>query len=306
LRILFAGTPANAAKTLEALVHSGHTIAGVLTRLDAALGRDATVSQSPVGQVAASLGIPVWKSNAVDEATLDWISKLEIDLGVIVAYGCILKKDALEIPMRGWINLHYSLLPKYPGASPVQQAILEGEKHTGVTVFALNAGIDSGPILSSQQVEILPEENAGELMERLSEVGSNLLKNTLDGFDNYYSARQAQNTENRGAVTTKITRAMAKLDFRVTPEQFVNKVRAMNPEPVAWFELDSLPVRVLESAVAGSTHLAPGVARLIGTELVVGCMNGLVSLKTVQPAGKKAMPGADWFRGLHRDSLFLS
>ena len=306
MRIVFAGTPINAARTLESLVSAGHTVVGALTRTDAAAGRSATVLQSPVAEAASSLGIPVFKSNVVNTEVLDWISGLRPDLGVIVAYGCILRSDALSIPSHGWINLHYSLLPKYPGASPVQHALLKGESQTGVTVFKLDEGIDTGPVLSAQQVEISVDESAGELLERLTEIGSKLLCQTLSDFDNQYSTRRPQEADSATPVTRKISRAMARLDFGVSPQEFVNKVRAMNPEPVAWFEYDSVPVRVLEAAVSSSDDLDQGVAKLVGADLQVGCSKGSVSLRTLQPAGKKQMTGADWFRGLRKDSLLLS
>ena len=306
MRIIFAGTPANAAKTLEALVDAGYNVVGVLTRSDAPTGRNSVVTESAVAEMAGSLAIPMWKSNSIDEAALNWISGLNADLGVIVAYGSILRKEVLGIPSRGWINLHYSLLPKYPGASPVQQAILEGATSTGVSVFELDEGVDSGPILSAQEIDIKPNESAGELFERLTVEGSKLLVRTLHEFDSRYSSRAAQPADVGRAVTKKITRSIARLDFNLSAEKFVNKVRAMNPEPVAWFELNSLPVRVLEASVSGATQLEPGIAKLDDSELVVGCLAGSVVLKKVQPAGKKAMSGADWFRGLRRDSLLLS
>jgi methionyl-tRNA formyltransferase len=306
LRIVFAGTPINAAKTLKALVAAGNTIVGVLTRADAPTGRSGTVTESPVAAVASSLGIPVLKSNTVDTDVLDWISGLTPDLGVIVAYGCILKSDALEIPSKGWINVHYSLLPKYAGASPVQHAILDGETETGVTVFKLDEGVDTGPVLSVQRTDIRPDENTGELLERLTEIGSELLCRALGDFDNQYSSRSFQEIDSTRLATRKISRALARLDFNQSSKDVVNKVRAMNPEPVAWFEFESLPVRVLEATVEDSAELAAGVARLLGSQLIVGCSDGSVALELVQPAGKKPMSGADWFRGLRRDSLLLS
>ena len=306
MRIVFAGTPINAAKTLKTLVGAGNTIVGVLTRADAPTGRSGTVTESPVAAVASSLGIPVLKSNTVDTDVLDWISGLKPDLGVIVAYGCILKSDALEIPSKGWINVHYSLLPKYAGASPVQHAILDGETETGVTVFKLDEGVDTGPVLSAQRTEIRPNENTGELLERLTEIGSELLCRTVGDLDNQYSSRSFQEIDSTRVATRKISRALARLDFNQSSKDVVNKVRAMNPEPVAWFEFESLPVRVLEATVDGSAELAAGVARLLGSQLIVGCSVGSVALEVVQPAGKKPMSGADWFRGLRRDSLLLS
>lgn len=296
----------NAAKTLEALVSAGNNIVGVLTRKDAPTGRSRKITESPVAAVASSLGVPVLKSNSVDSEVLDWLSSLSPDLGVIVAFGCILKSDALEIPRKGWINLHYSLLPKYAGASPVQQALLEGASETGVTVFKLDEGVDTGPVLSKQSIEVSPDENAGALLDRLTPIGSGLLCETLNDFDNYYSSMKQQDGVSARPVTRKLTRGMARIDFNVSTRDFVNKIRAMNPEPVAWFEHESVPVRVLEATAGSSVNLSPGVATLVGDELQVGCLNGSVSLRIVQPAGKKQMPGADWFRGLRRDTLSLS
>lgn len=306
MRIIFAGTPNNAAKSLEALVNAGHNAVGALTRTDAPTGRSGKLTESPVAAVASSLGIPVFKANKVDQEALDWISGLNAELGVIVAYGCILKPEALKIPSRGWVNLHYSLLPKFPGASPVQQAILEGENETGVTVFMLDEGIDTGPIIATQKVEIFPDEKAGSLMERLTEIGSKILGETLDDFDARVSSRVVQKASEARKVTRKINRSMAKLDFSVSARDVVNMVRAMNPEPVAWFEIESGPVRVLEATVASEGDLPTGVAKLVGSQLLVGCLEGTVQLKVVQPAGKKPMGAADWFRGLRTDSLLLS
>lgn len=285
---------------------AGNNIVGVLTRVDAPTGRSRKITESPVAAVASSLGIPVLKSNQVDSEVFDWLSGLNPDLGVIVAYGCILKSDALEIPRKGWINLHYSLLPKYAGASPVQHALLEGASETGVTVFKLDEGVDTGPVLSRQELEVFPEENAGELLERLTDIGSELLCETLNDFDSYYSSMKQQEGDPTKPLTKKLTRAMARMDFSVSVKDFVNKVRAMNPEPIAWFEHESLPVRVLEATAGSSVNLSPGVATMVGDELQVGCLNGSVSLRILQPAGKKQMSGADWFRGLRRDTLSLS
>lgn len=306
MKIVFAGTPTNAAKTLEALVTAGNNIVGVLTRVDAPTGRSGKISESPVAEVASSLGIPVLKSNKVDSEVIEWLSGLNPDLGVIVAYGSILKSTALEIPRKGWINLHYSLLPEYAGASPVQHALLEGASETGVTVFKLDEGVDTGPVLSMQRVEIFAGENAGELLDRLTHIGSELLRKTLNDFDSYYSSMKQQKGDSTRPHTKKLTRTMARIDFGVSVQDFVNKVRAMNPEPVAWFEHESVPVRVFEATAGSSVNLEPGVATLVGDELQVGCLNGSASLRILQPAGKKQMSGADWFRGLRRDTLLLS
>ncbi len=306
MRIIFAGTPANAASTLQALLAQKHDVVGVLTRMDAPAGRSGTLTESPVASVARENSLELLKSNQPDTEVSQWITSLKPDLGVIVAYGSILKTNLLEIPSKGWLNVHYSMLPKYPGASPVQQALLEGDSTTGVTVFQLDEGVDSGPILNQVSTEISPEATAGSLLEELTVVGSDLLLVTLENLDSYTQKKSAQESNPSQPMTRKITRALAKIDFALPARRIVNLVRAMNPEPVAWFEFESQPVRVLEASMAEIPALAAGVAVLSNGELVVGSSDEAVILRTIQPAGKKPMSGADWFRGLRRDSLSLT
>lgn len=306
MRIIFAGTPANAASTLQALLAKNHNVVGVLTRMDAPTGRRGTLTESPVASVAREHKLEMLKSNQPDTEVAQWITSLKPDLGVIVAYGSILKSNLLEIPSKGWLNVHYSMLPKYPGASPVQQALLEGASTTGVTVFQLDEGVDSGPILSQVSTEISTEATAGSLLEELNNVGSNLLLETLEDLDSYIERKSGQELNPSQPVTRKITRALAKIDFAFPAHKIVNLVRAMNPEPVAWFEFESQPVRVLEASMAEFPGLAAGVAVLSNGELIVGSSDEAVILRKIQPAGKKPMSGADWFRGLRRDSLSIT
>lgn len=306
MRIIFAGTPANAAETLNALVTSGADVVGVLTRSDAPLGRTGSIAQSPVAAQADSHNIPVYKANTIDEQAMQWMRSLSPDLGVIVAYGSILRADTLAIPNHGWINVHYSLLPRFKGASPVQQAILEGEKVTGVTIFELDEGIDSGSILSAAQLQIPDEANAGSLLKALTAVGSNLLVETLNDFESLASGKTPQEPSQVNGQTRKLSRRDAKLDFSLPAAQLHNLVRAMNPEPMAWFEYDNAPVRLLASSVLEGKDSSQSVAQLVGSDLVVGCGQSGLILGLVQPAGKKPMSGADWFRGLRQESLLLS
>ena len=306
MRIIFAGTPVNAAKTLEALLAANHDVVGVLTRIDAPTGRSGALTESPVAIVAMTHNLPLLKSNVPDKEVGDWIAALKPDLGIIVAYGSILKTKILEIPAKGWLNVHYSMLPKYPGASPVQQAILEGESTTGVTVFQLDEGVDSGPVVSQAFVDLEPDATSGSALELLTVVGSKLLIDTLDSLDTYLEAKTFQDTNITYPLTHKITRAFARIEFDKSAIHIVNLVRAMNPEPVAWFEFESQPIRVLVAAISETPSLSTGVAVLADGELIVGSADKAVTLLTVQPAGKKPMPGADWFRGLRRDSLSLT
>jgi methionyl-tRNA formyltransferase len=306
LRIIFAGTPLNAAKTLQALLDANHEVVGVLTRSDAPTGRSGTLTESPVASVANEHGLEIFKSNKPDTKVAEWMISLKPELGVVVAYGSILRRNLLEIPQKCWLNVHYSLLPKYPGASPVQQTLLEGDSTTGVTVFQLDEGVDSGPILAQSMTQISSEATAGSLLEKLTASGSELLVRILEDLDTFIQNKTLQKHESTEPLTRKLTRASAKIGFEIPAQAIVNLVRAMNPEPVAWFELESQPVRVLEASIAEVSGMLPGVAVLVDGELVVGASEKAVILRTVQPAGKRPMLGADWFRGLHRDSLSLT
>ena len=306
MRIIFAGTPLNAAKTLQALLDANHEVVGVLTRSDAPTGRSGTLTESPVASVANEHGLEIFKSNKPDTKVAEWMISLKPELGVVVAYGSILRRNLLEIPQKCWLNVHYSLLPKYPGASPVQQTLLEGDSTTGVTVFQLDEGVDSGPILAQSMTQISSEATAGSLLEKLTASGSELLVRILEDLDTFIQNKTLQKHESTEPLTRKLTRASAKIGFEIPAQAIVNLVRAMNPEPVAWFELESQPVRVLEASIAEVSGMLPGVAVLVDGELVVGASEKAVILRTVQPAGKRPMLGADWFRGLHRDSLSLT
>ncbi len=305
MRIIFAGTPANAAHTLDELVGADFDVLGVLTREDALVGRNKALTESAVASAANRHGIPTLKSNSVTEEVLSWIEGLRPDLGVIVAYGSILRKTVLEVPAKGWINLHYSLLPKFPGAAPIQHAILKGEAKTGVSVFRLDEGVDTGPILAQAEVEIDNEINSGELLQKLTVVGSDLLIDTLAHLDSRIMTQQHQELATQPTVAGKISRPMARLNFSEPAAVVHNLVRAMNPEPMAWFEYQGLQVRVLNTAISADASAAAGEGVVVAGELLVGCSEGALKLVRVQPAGKNEMAGADWFRGLRQESISL-
>ena len=305
LRVVFAGTPHNAAFTLETLVKQGVHIVGVLTRKDAPAGRSRELTPSPVALKAQELGIDVFKSNSMDNLVLAWLEALSADIGAVVAYGTIFKQPVLDVPRLGWLNLHYSLLPELPGPAPVQHAILQGRTLTGVTVFRLDTGIDTGPIVKSAELKIKDTDTAGELLAKLTDIGSDLLADVLLADEAMLSlAKQQSNTEE---ITTasKPTRELAKLDFSVDAASQVNKIRAMNPEPMAWFQVNETAIRVIRARqVSYSSDQA--VARVVDKELVVGCSEGSLVLELVQPAGKSQMSGADWFRGMRVENIRFS
>jgi methionyl-tRNA formyltransferase len=305
MRILFAGTPPNAASTLDALVAHGFEVVGVLTREDAPVGRNKVLTESAVASVAALHRISTKRANRVSEEVLDWVKELRPDLGVIVAYGSILRKPALDLPVMGWINLHYSLLPSFPGAAPIQHAILAGESKTGVSVFRLDEGIDTGPILNQAEYQIDPEINSGQLLREMTNLGSELLVDTLTHLEERISKQQEQVIPVGTRVAGKISRPMARLNFLQPALRVHNFVRAMNPEPMAWFETNGIQIRALETTVSGQTNLVTGEAVVVNGRLLVGCSDGAVELIRVQPAGKSEMSGVDWFRGLRQESISL-
>jgi methionyl-tRNA formyltransferase len=306
LKVVFAGTPENAAFTLERLHQAGVNIVGVLTRSDAIVGRNKQIQSSPVAVMGERLGLSVHKSNSMDPKTTEWIKSLDADIGAVVAYGTIFKKEVLEIPRLGWLNLHYSLLPELPGPAPVQHALLLGKKTTGVTVFRLDEGIDTGPIIARDELEIDDLDTAGTLLTRLSQIGAELMIEVLLAGESKIITAVPQQAESTDKKATKPNRELAKLDFSSTATSQLDKIRAMNPEPMAWFELDGLQVRVIQARAVPSTSEFPSEARIVDKELVVGCKDGALVLDVVQPAGKRQMSGADWFRGLRVERLMLS
>jgi methionyl-tRNA formyltransferase len=281
------------------MVSSGHEVVAVLTREDALTGRKKVLTQSPVADAATKFNIPVIKANKVDEAILLQIAEHKPDLAIVVAYGVILRAGALEAIPNGWFNLHYSLLPKYRGAAPVQHSLLAGEKETGVTLFKIDQGLDTGEILGSVSTVIAPDENAGELLQRLTQLGVSLLNAELPAL--YSGTFELEEQTGPSSVAPKISRADAKIDFARSSIQISNLVRAMNPEPVAWCILGGEPMRVLRAraVVNSSVVLQKGEVRVLENAVYVGCgEQEAIELLEVQPASKTAMSAKDWANGL--------
>lgn len=298
MKILFAGTPANAAKTLRLLSEAGIEIVGVLTREDALIGRKRVLTPSPVASEASRLGLPVIKRNSVDDSTLKQIGALDADIGVVVAFGSILNKQALEILKLGWVNLHYSLLPKFRGAAPVQHALLQGESTTGVTVFQLDEGMDTGPILLSVPTTIEPGENSGRLLDRLTTIGASALLEILPSISAGIAKPISQDEDGK-SFAPKILRDQAQISWALEAEAIQRVVLAMNPEPMAWTTFNGEPFRVLEARVFKGQMDSGTVGSVIEKDgkAIVRCLDSQLELVQVQPAGKNPMNGADWLRG---------
>ncbi|VXB53410.1 methionyl-tRNA formyltransferase [Arthrobacter sp. 8AJ] len=297
MRVLFAGTPAVAVPSLEALVNAGFNVVAVLTRPDAPLGRKRVLTPSPVAQRAAELGIEVIRAARVDAEAIASISAVQPDVAAIVAYGGLVPRDALGIPRHGWVNLHFSLLPAWRGAAPVQRSIMAGDDVTGAVTFQLEEGLDTGPVFGTLTEAVKPQDTAGDLLERLSHSGAVLLAQTLSAIDAGKAAPQPQ----AGDVTLapKLTLEDGHLSWAHPALAISRQARGVTPEPGAWTVLDGQRVKLepvrLRPDVSG---LAPGSVALRDKAVLVGTGSHAVELTRIQPAGKKMMAAADWARGL--------
>lgn len=305
MRVLFAGTPEAAVPALEALIASDHEVCVVLTRPDAPAGRGRTLVRSPVGARADAAGIPVWTPARVrDESFLADLTELAPDACPIVAYGALIPPEALVVPTHGWINLHFSLLPAWRGAAPVQHAIWHGDDLTGASTFVLDEGLDTGPVLGTVTEQIGAHDTSGDLLSRLCISGAELLVRTLDGLE--HGALSAVPQPRDGvSVAPKIEVADAHVDFTQPAIRVDRQIRACTPAPGAWaiFRGERLrlgPVDVTDPSSSQTPALQPAAAGgiLVGRRDVwVGTATVPVRLGEVTPAGKRAMPAADWARG---------
>ncbi len=295
LRIVFAGSPAAAVPSLRAVLDSTHEVAAVVTREDAPLGRKRVLTPTPVAAAAAQAGVPVLKANRIGPLASE-IEALRPDLGVIVAYGGLIREPLLSTPRLGWINLHFSVLPRWRGAAPVQRAIIAGDEVTGASVFQLVPELDAGPVFATLQQPIGRHETAGHLLEVLAESGATLLSGVVDALD----AGTALAVEQSGEPTfaPKLELADGRLDWSRPAAEVHARVRGTTPEPGAFTLVDGERLKILDAVIAhGDAPLAPGTFELRGGRLLVGTGTEPLHLMTVHPAGRKAMAAADWWRG---------
>lgn len=298
LRLLFAGTPAPAVPSLDALLASGHEVVAVLTRPDARAGRGRGLSRSPVAERADAAGIPVLQPRSPREPEfLEQLAGMDVDCAPVVAYGALVPQAALDIPRHGWVNLHFSLLPAWRGAAPVQHAIMAGDEITGASTFRLEAGLDTGPVFGTLTEAIGPRDTAGDLLDRLAVSGAQLLVATLDGIA--AGALEAQPQPAEGiSLAPKVEVSDARVDWALPAHVVDRRVRGVTPAPGAWttWRGDRLRLGPVAPAADGK-GLAPGELRIEGKAVLVGTGSGAVRLGEVQPAGKRMIPAADWARG---------
>ena len=299
MRIVFAGTPEPALPSLQGLIDSPHhDVVAVLTRPDAAAGRRGKPAPSPVAQLAIEAGIPLLRTARPN--TAEFVAELREfvpECAAVVAYGALLGPELLAVPPRGWINLHFSLLPAWRGAAPVQAAIAAGDTVTGATTFALDAGLDTGPVYGVLTETIRPRDTAGELLDRLAVAGAGLLATTLDGIADGALSPVPQPAEGVSSAP-KITVEQARVRWDLPAHVVDRRIRSVTPAPGAWTMVADLRVKVGPVTVDDTGEpLPPGEFRIARSGVRVGTATAPVLLGQVQPPGKKAMAALDWVRG---------
>ena len=305
MRLVFAGTPQVAVPALEALLASDHDVVAVVTRPDARAGRGRELAASPVRQQAESRGIEVLTPERPSDPEFQArLRELAPDACPVVAYGALIPRSALDIPAQGWVNLHFSLLPAWRGAAPVQHALIAGDEVTGASTFLIEEGLDTGPVFGVMTERIRPRDTAGDLLSRLAEGGAGLLVATMDGLADGSLQPVPQPTEGV-SLAPKIDVADARVRWERPALAVDRQVRGCTPAPGAWTtfrgqRLGLLPVDPVDPTgePTADRPLAPGELAATKRELFVGTATGPVRLSEVRPQGKKQMAAGDWARGV--------
>lgn len=296
LALVFAGSPEAAVPSLDALHASRHCITGVVTRQDSEQGRRRALSPTAVGVAAARLGLPTIKANRLAGDVTEQLAALRPDLGVIVAYGGLVREPLLSVPRLGWVNLHFSLLPRWRGAAPVQHAIIAGDEITGASVFQLVEELDAGELYGQSTQGIGSHETAGQLLGSLAEAGAELLGRVVDAL----ADGRARTEPQQGDVTLapKLSLEDGRIDWSADAGTVDRLIRGVTPEPGAFTMIDGDRFKVIEAALAAdATTLPPGRMALCEGRLIIGTGSTAIELIVVHPAGKRAMRASDWWRG---------
>ncbi|RNE66542.1 methionyl-tRNA formyltransferase [Cryobacterium tepidiphilum] len=303
MKLVFAGTPQAAVPSLAALAGSDHDVTLVLTREDAPLGRKRVLTPSPVAATADALGLPVLKTNRLGDEATDAVTGA--DLGVIVAYGGLVREPLLSAPRLGWINLHFSLLPRWRGAAPVQRALIAGDDVTGAAVFQLVPELDAGPVFGRVTHPVGAADTSGDLLDVLSLRGADLLLQVVAEL----AAGTVRAVPQTGEVTLapKLTLDDARIDWSAAADAIGNRIRGVTPEPGAFTTIGDARLKIAEAApAADAASQPPGHIRLVDGRVLVGTGTHPLELRRVQPAGKKPMPATDWWRGVAAAELVAS
>ncbi|MCX7443794.1 methionyl-tRNA formyltransferase [Corynebacterium sp. P7003] len=306
MRLVFAGTPEPAVVALEKLLASDHEVLAVITRPDARRGRGRTLHPSPVAETATAHGVEVLKPTSLKPDTAEGrelrarLAELSPDCIPVVAYGNLVTADLLGAAPHGWVNLHFSLLPAWRGAAPVQAAIAAGDRETGAATFRIEEGLDTGPVFRTVTEPISPGDTADDLLTKLAHSGARLLVDTMDGIADGSLHPTPQSGEPSHA--PKISKEDARIDWTATSAVIDRRIRAHTPAPGAWTTLDGERMKigpVLPTGDGASVSGVPGALRVTGDGVVVGTGDGAVVLRQVQAPGKKMMAAMDWARGAH-------
>lgn len=296
MRIAFFGTPPFAVPSLEVLLDLGETVAMVVTQPDRPRGRFREVTPPAVKVRALEAGLPVLQpERPIGDAFVAAVSAAKLDLGVVVAYGHILRPQVLALPQHGMINVHASLLPAWRGAAPIQWSIAHGDLATGVTIMRMEAGLDSGPVILARKTPIGPTDTGGALTERLAILGAEALREAILQF-RAGTVRETPQDHSQATLAPKIGREVARVDWTKPAAAVVDLIRAFDPIPGAWSTLGAQDVKLFEPRPVGFGG-APGAILTVAPDLVIAAGEGSVRLGAVQPAGKPRMAASDWVRG---------
>ncbi|ALZ94889.1 methionyl-tRNA formyltransferase [Leclercia adecarboxylata] len=295
LRIIFAGTPDFAARHLDALLSSGHQVVGVFTQPDRPAGRGKKLMPSPVKVLAEEHSLPIFQPASLrPQENQQLVADLNADVMVVVAYGLILPKAVLDMPRLGCINVHGSLLPRWRGAAPIQRSLWAGDADTGVTIMQMDVGLDTGDMLYKLSCPITDEDTSATLYDKLAELGP---KGLIDTLQQLADNRVQPEVQDEALVTyaEKLSKEEARLDWSLPAAQLERCIRAFNPWPMSWLEIDGQPVKVWQaSVIAGPVNAAPGtIVEANKQGIQVATVEGILNLESLQPAGKKAMSAQD-------------
>ena len=299
MRIVFMGTPDFAVPSLERLVADGHEIIAVVTQPDRPQSRGMKMTASPVKECALKYNIPVYQPEKIkkDREFIEKYRQMNPELAVVVAFGQILSKELLDIPQKGNINVHGSLLPKYRGAAPIQWSVINGDKETGVTTMFMDEGMDTGDMLLKEVVEIGAEETAGELFDRLSLLGAEVLSKTIDKLQDGTLTREKQNHDEATHVSM-ISKDLGKLDFNKTSKELDCLIRGVNPWPGAYFEINGKKIKVHKARVCEQTGKAGEILASDAKKgLIIATKDSSIELIEIQPEGKRRMTAKEYLIG---------
>ena len=303
MRVLFWGTPEFAATPLRALLGEGSDVVGIVTQPDKPVGRGRALTPPPVKEIALEEKIPCFQPvTPKNEEFVDTITAMQPDISVVVAYGHILPKRVIDIPARGTLNIHASLLPLLRGAAPIQSAIRQGMRQTGVTIMRMVPALDAGPIILTAAVPILDDETYGELQNRLSELGALTLIEALALIE-MGEARETEQDESLATYAPKVSRDDARVDWTMSVEEVRLLVRAYDPKPAAFTTLNGVDIKLFGARAASTRALGgaqpgePGEVIAVNEGIMISCIDGAVCIRDVQPSGRKRMRAAEWARG---------